>query len=291
MECPIINGHIYIYNHVQIDDPEQETNDEYGHSLVLQRNTVIIYARRVAFLTKARLPYGMKWHTGVPPGRVCSTSNNGRAGFQPEVSRWQNASMFVHHRLPAAAERDYPIGDTWHWNTAYGNASLWQDAYWSPSSGLAATTAYGWRGRPTLESSDAAAHTSSPSISMALRTVASSDVVQDFTLPAIGGAWHLLRVSLTRAASAEPAAMLKVARTPSRFAKGTFPATSRGRMADSYSTGGKESVMVLPGRSCAWWKKMPVSATFFALQLESKSVYAQQVSQIGPRNLCSTSGE
>jgi hypothetical protein len=84
---------------------------------------------------KARLPYGMKWHTGVPPGRVCSTSNNGRAGFQPEVSRWQNASMFVHHRLPAAAERDYPIGDTWHWNTAYGNASLWQDAYWSPTSG------------------------------------------------------------------------------------------------------------------------------------------------------------
>jgi hypothetical protein len=162
--------------------------------------------------------------------------------------------------------------------------------------GAAAATAYGWRGRPALESSDAAAHTSSPwlvapSISMALRTVASSDVVQDFTLPAIGGAWYLLRVSLTRAASAEPAAMLKVARTPSRFAKGTFPATSRERMADSYSTGGKESVMVLPGRSCAWWKKMPVSATFFALQLESKSVYAQQVSQIGPRNLCSTSGE
>jgi hypothetical protein len=232
----------------------------------------------------------------VPPGRVCSTSNNGRAGFQPEVSRWQNASMFVHHRLPAAAERDRvgPVSHRRHVALEHGVRERQLVAgrvLVADERGAAAATAYGWRGRPALESSDAAAHTSSPSISMALRTVASSDVVQDFTLPAIGGAWHLLRVSLTRAASAEPAAMLKVARTPSRFAKGTFPATSRGRMADSYSTGGKESVMVLPGRSCAWWKKMPVSATFFALQLESKSVYAQQVSQIGPRNLCSTSGE
>jgi hypothetical protein len=60
--------------------------------------------------------------------------------------------------------------------------------------------------------------------------------------------------------------MLKVARTSYRLLKGTFSATSRGRIAGSRSDG-KETVMMLPERSCDWWKKRPVSATVRASQM------------------------
>jgi hypothetical protein len=61
--------------------------------------------------------------------------------------------------------------------------------------------------------------------------------------------------------------MWKVARTSPRLAKGTRSATPWGRMAAS-ADAGMESVMALPGRSCASWKKMPVSATVSGLQAE-----------------------
>jgi len=111
-----------------------------------------------------------------------------------------------------------------------------------------------------------------PSISMAAFTVLSSDVVQAFISPAIGGCWHLIRVSSTCAASAEPGEMWNVDRTSLRFSKGTLSAMSCGRMGVSASAG-KERVMVLPGCSWASWKKMLVSATVPGSQKVLNSVH------------------
>jgi hypothetical protein len=51
-----------------------------------------------------------------------------------------------------------------------------------------------------------------------------------------------------------------------RFGASSFSATSWGRIAGSRSDG-KETVMMLAGRSCDWWKKRPVSATVRASQM------------------------
>lgn len=115
---------------------------------------------------------------------------------------------------------------------------------------------------------------------MALRTVLSSDVVQTLSSPACGGVWHRLSVAATWDASAEPAGMLKVERTALRFGKGTLSARSCGRMGGSASAG-KEIAMVLPGRSCASWKKMPVGAAKLAMHIPVQAPHTLMLGNAG----------
>uniref|UniRef100_A0A0E0EMS8 Uncharacterized protein n=1 Tax=Oryza meridionalis TaxID=40149 RepID=A0A0E0EMS8_9ORYZ len=146
-------------------------------------------------------PYGMRWHTGEPPGLVPRSLNETCSGFHRDVSVWHTvATVTAAPTSPPPPPRREPSIST--------------------------------IGAPPRGSVDASAATSRvPSAAMAPSTRASSDVAQNLDSPARVGHSHVRSVSLMPAASAVSGATPNSARTAGSAAavNGMESATRRGR--------------------------------------------------------------
>ena len=81
--------------HPSIDRSFQEQTTSMVYCYRLRWSLCIpsrFYGCAAFFSPNNRWAYGMKWHTGAPPGLVRRTSKAGCSGFQPAMSRWQMAA-------------------------------------------------------------------------------------------------------------------------------------------------------------------------------------------------------